>query len=102
MIERLQGFFGFTHTPFGRALAPAMLHRHASHGEAVAPRIGWCTTERRIGVITGEVGAGKTVAVRATLSALDPPGTASSTCPTPPSECAASTTKSCWSWAGIY
>ena len=71
MIDRLQGFFGFTRTPFGRDLAPGMLHRHAAHGEAVA-RIGWCITEHRIGVITGEVGAGKTVAVRAALSALDP------------------------------
>jgi type II secretory pathway predicted ATPase ExeA len=71
VIDRLQGFFGFTRTPFGRDLAPGMLHRHAAHGEAVA-RIGWCITEHRIGVITGEVGAGKTVAVRAALSALDP------------------------------
>ena len=71
MIDRLQGFFGFTRTPFGRDLAPGMLHRHTSHGEAVA-RIGWCITEHRIGVITGEVGAGKTVAVRAALAALDP------------------------------
>jgi type II secretory pathway predicted ATPase ExeA len=47
-----------------------MLHRHAAHGEAVA-RIGWCITERRIGVITGEVGAGETIAVRAALSTLD-------------------------------
>jgi type II secretory pathway predicted ATPase ExeA len=70
MIERLQSFFGFTRMPFGRDLAPGMLHRHAAHGEAVA-RIGWCVTERRIGVITGEVGAGKTVAIRAALSALD-------------------------------
>jgi type II secretory pathway predicted ATPase ExeA len=71
VIDRLQGFFGLSRTPFGRDLAPGMLHRHASHGEAVA-RIGWCVTERRIGVITGEVGAGKTVAVRAALAALDP------------------------------
>ena len=71
MIDRLQGFFGFTRTPFGRDLAPGMLHRHTSHGEAVA-RIGWCITEHRIGVITGEVGAGKTVAVRAALAGLDP------------------------------
>jgi type II secretory pathway predicted ATPase ExeA len=70
MIDRLQGFFGFTRMPFGRDLAPGMLHRHAAHGEATA-RIGWCVTERRIGVITGEVGAGKTVAIRAALSALD-------------------------------
>jgi type II secretory pathway predicted ATPase ExeA len=71
VIDRLQGFFGFTRTPFGRDLAPGMLHRHTSHGEAVA-RIGWCVSEHRIGVITGEVGAGKTVAVRAALAALDP------------------------------
>jgi type II secretory pathway predicted ATPase ExeA len=71
VIDRLQGFFGLSRTPFGRDLAPAMLHRHASHGEAVA-RIGWCVAERRIGVITGEVGAGKTVAIRAALAALDP------------------------------
>ena len=71
MIDRLQGFYGFTKMPFGRDLAPGMLHRHTAHGEAVA-RIGWCVTERRIGVITGEVGAGKTVAVRAALAALDP------------------------------
>ena len=70
MIDRLQGFFGFTRPPFGRDLAPGMLHRSTAHGEAVA-RIGWCITERRIGVITGEVGAGKTVAVRAALSTLD-------------------------------
>jgi len=71
VIDRLQGFFGFTRTPFGRDLAPGMLHRHTAHGEAVA-RIGWCVAEHRIGVITGEVGAGKTVAVRAALAALDP------------------------------
>lgn len=71
MIEKLQGFYGFTRMPFGRDLAPGMLHRHNSHGQAVA-RITWCVTEQRIGVITGEVGAGKTVAIRAALAALDP------------------------------
>jgi type II secretory pathway predicted ATPase ExeA len=71
VIDRLQGFFGFTRTPFGRDLAPGMLHRHTSQGEAVA-RIGWCIDEHRIGVVTGEVGAGKTVAVRAALASLDP------------------------------
>jgi type II secretory pathway predicted ATPase ExeA len=66
MIEKLQSHYGFTRTPFGRSLAPQMLHRHGTHAEAVA-RIGWCVTERALGVITGEVGAGKTVAVRAAL-----------------------------------
>jgi type II secretory pathway predicted ATPase ExeA len=70
VIDRLQGFFGFTRTPFGRDLAPGMLHRHTSHGEAVA-RITWCVDQHALGVITGEVGAGKTVAIRAALSTLD-------------------------------
>jgi type II secretory pathway predicted ATPase ExeA len=70
MIDKLRGHYGFTRTPFGRDLAPGMLHRHASHNEAVA-RISWCITERAIGVITGEVGAGKTVSVRTALAALD-------------------------------
>jgi type II secretory pathway predicted ATPase ExeA len=48
-----------------------MLHRHASHAEAVA-RISWCISERALGVVTGEVGAGKTVAIRAALAGLDP------------------------------
>ncbi|EUA41510.1 putative general secretion pathway domain protein [Mycobacterium xenopi 4042] len=61
-----------------------MLHRHSAHNEAVA-RIGWCVAERRIGVITGEVGA-----ARPSPCALRwPPSTAavtpSSICLTPPS-----------------
>ena len=71
MIEKLQAHYGFTRMPFGRDLAPGMLHRHASHNEAVA-RIAWCISERSIGVVTGEVGAGKTVSVRTVLASLDP------------------------------
>ncbi len=48
-----------------------MLHRHSTHAEAVA-RITWCVDQHAIGVITGEVGAGKTVAIRAATAALDP------------------------------
>ena len=59
MIGKLQGFYGFTRMPFGRDLAPGMLHRHAAHGEAAA-RITWCVGDKALGVITGEVGAGKT------------------------------------------
>ncbi len=36
MIEKLKSHYGFTRTPFGRALAPQMLHRHGTHAEAVA------------------------------------------------------------------
>ncbi len=41
MIEKLQAHYGFTRMPFGRDLAPGMLHRHAAHNEACA-RITWC------------------------------------------------------------
>ena len=71
MIDKLQAHYGFTRMPFGRDLAPGMLHRHAAHNEAVA-RITWCISERSIGVITGEVGAGKTASVRTVLAGLDP------------------------------
>ena len=69
-LDKLCSFYGFTRTPFRRDLAPAMLHRHGGHDEAVA-RIRWCISETALGVITGEVGAGKTVALRAALAELD-------------------------------
>ena len=34
-IEVLQAHYGFSRMPFGRDLAPQMLHRSAGHGEAV-------------------------------------------------------------------
>ena len=71
MIERLRAHYGFGRTPFGRDLAPGMLHPHRGHAEAVA-RITWLVQEHAIGVVTGEVGAGKTVAARAAVAKLDP------------------------------
>ncbi len=70
MIDKLQSYFGFTRMPFGKDLAPAMLHHHAHHDQAVA-RISWCITHRGIALVSGESGAGKTVAVRAAVAALD-------------------------------
>jgi type II secretory pathway predicted ATPase ExeA len=69
-IDRLRSHWGLTRMPFAKTLAPSMLHTHRSHAEAAA-RITWCVAERAIGLITGEVGAGKSVAVRAALSGLD-------------------------------
>jgi type II secretory pathway predicted ATPase ExeA len=69
-IDRLRAHYGFSRMPFGKDLAPGMLHAHGGHGEAVA-RISWCISEQAIGVISGECGAGKTVAARAAVSGLD-------------------------------
>ena len=57
MMDNLISYFGFSRMPFGRDLAPGILHRHSAHNEALA-RIGWCIAERRVGVITGEVDPG--------------------------------------------
>src|SRR6202521_2185341 len=62
-IEVLQTHYGFTRMPFGRDLAPQMLHRSAGHGEAVAS-INWCISERALGVITGEVGSAAAAPLR--------------------------------------
>ena len=69
-IDRLRAHYGFERMPFSKDLAPGMLHGHRAHQQAVA-RIGWCVAERQIGVICGECGSGKTVAVRAAVSTLD-------------------------------
>jgi type II secretory pathway predicted ATPase ExeA len=69
-IENLQSHYGFTRMPFGRDIPPQALHPHPGHREAIA-RIQWCISQRQTGVITGEVGAGKTVAVRAALAGLE-------------------------------
>lgn len=70
-IDRLRAHFGFTRMPFSKELSPSMLHQHAAHSQAVA-RVSWCVAEGAIGLICGEVGSGKTVAVRAACSGLDP------------------------------
>ena len=62
--------FGFTKTPFSKSIPSDRLFARAAHCEAVA-RIHYCIAESALGVITGEVGAGKSVAVRAAVSGLD-------------------------------
>jgi type II secretory pathway predicted ATPase ExeA len=42
-----------------------------AHAEAVA-RVNFCVVESALGVVTGDVGAGKTVSVRAAVASLDP------------------------------
>jgi type II secretory pathway predicted ATPase ExeA len=63
--------FGLSRTPFGKAIAAKDLFSRQAHEEAVA-RINFCIVESALGVVTGDVGAGKTVSVRAAVSSLDP------------------------------
>lgn len=70
-VDRLCAHYGFTRMPFGREVPPSSLFRSAAHSEAVA-RLTWLIDERGLGVLTGEVGAGKTVAARAAVASLEP------------------------------
>ena len=69
-IDRLRAHWGLSRTPFTKELATSMLFASAAHQEAVA-RIDWIISERSLGVVCGEVGAGKTVAARAATASLD-------------------------------
>ena len=69
-LDRLRAHYGFSRQPFGRDLAPNLLFASRAHQQAVA-RLRWLAGERGIGVLTGETGAGKTVAARAATAALD-------------------------------
>jgi type II secretory pathway predicted ATPase ExeA len=71
MIETLQSRYGFTVMPFTAAIPVTSLFGSAAHKEAVA-RLRWLVSARGLGVITGEVGSGKTAAVRAAVAGLDP------------------------------
>ena len=63
--------FGLTRTPFGKSIPARDPFARQAHAEAIA-RISFCVVESALGVVTGDVGAGKTVAVRAAVAAVDP------------------------------
>ena len=63
--------FGLARTPFGKSIPARDLFARQAHAEAIA-RISFCVVESALGVVTGDVGAGKTVALRAAVSTLDP------------------------------
>ena len=63
--------FGLKRTPFSKSIAACDLFSRQAHAEAVA-RVNFCVAESALGVITGDVGAGKTVSVRAAVASLDP------------------------------
>lgn len=69
-VDLWASHFGFTRTPFTKSIPANNLFERAAHGEAVA-RIRYCIAEATLGVILGEVGAGKSVAVRAAVAGLD-------------------------------
>jgi len=70
MLDTLQSHWGFTVMPFTAAIPVGGLFGSAAHKEAVA-RLRWLISARGLGVLTGEVGSGKTAALRAAADGLD-------------------------------
>lgn len=66
-----ESYFGLERTPFRKDLAPADLYPSLTHKEALA-RLTYAAGKRAIAVLTGEIGAGKTMTIRALHDRLDP------------------------------
>jgi len=62
--------FGLTRTPFGKSIPARDLFARQAHAEAIA-RISFCVVESALCVVTGDTGAGKTVALRAVFRAVE-------------------------------
>lgn len=63
--------FGLRRTPFSKSIPTDQLFLRPGLEQALA-RIHFCLQEGGIGCLVGDVGVGKTVAVRAVMEALDP------------------------------
>jgi type II secretory pathway predicted ATPase ExeA len=70
IIDQVRGYFGFERMPFDRSVPVSRMFGSTSHKEAVA-RIEYAIATRALAALTGEVGAGKTAAVRAATTHLD-------------------------------
>lgn len=66
----LPQFYGFARTPFAKDLAPQDLFDTAGLQELLA-RLSFLVKERSMGLVTGEIGCGKSTAVRRFVATLD-------------------------------
>jgi type II secretory pathway predicted ATPase ExeA len=67
----VQQYFGFTRLPFDRDIPPADLFT-SQPGQELAARLTHLLRSQSIGLLTGEIGAGKSTAIRAFTTSLDP------------------------------
>lgn len=62
-------FYGFSARPFGKTPDPSFLYESRQHAEAIA-RLELAVEERELALLTGEIGAGKTMLSRALIDRL--------------------------------
>jgi type II secretory pathway predicted ATPase ExeA len=66
-----QQFYGFSRLPFSKDIPPADIL--ATHGKAeLGARLTYLISEQGMGLVTGEIGCGKSTAVRSFVASLDP------------------------------
>jgi general secretion pathway protein A len=70
MMTALNDYYGFTQTPFSRSIAPTDLFPAHGHQE-IQGRLTFALHERLPALITGDVGTGKSTALRAFVHTLD-------------------------------
>jgi len=66
-----QQFYGFTRIPFSKDIPPADILPTRGQTELSA-RLSYLVNEQGIGLVTGEIGSGKSTAVRSFVASLDP------------------------------
>ena len=66
-----QQFYGFTRIPFSKDIPPADILPTRGQTELSA-RLSYLVNEQGIGLVTGEIGSGKSTALRAFAEGLDP------------------------------
>lgn len=67
----LQQYFGFTRLPFTKDIPPHQLFPADGQSELCA-RLDYLLTERGLGLVTGEIGSGKSTSIRRFAAQLDP------------------------------
>lgn len=66
----IRSFFGWERTPFTKEIETRHLHRSKRFEECVA-RMQYMVMTRSIGCVTGEIGCGKSTAIRSLKDQLD-------------------------------
>ncbi|MFZ5639177.1 MAG: ExeA family protein [Bacillota bacterium] len=67
----IKEFFGFTHVPFTKEIATDFIFPSEQHQELTA-RLHYAIENRYFSLVTGEIGAGKSTAIRALCESMDP------------------------------
>ena len=67
----IKEFFGFTHIPFTKEIPVDCIFPSEQHQELIA-RLSYAIENRYFSMVTGDIGAGKSTAIRSLIQSMDP------------------------------